>query len=153
MFPTIAATTLVALLLATAALSDDGGVDDGNQDQQTLTRCGLAAQLKQLGVPQSDIATWVCIANYESGYNTAAVGQHNGNTYYGIFQIVGQFWCSPGGNACHVDCANLHNSNIGDDVTCARQIKAGSGFGAWSTYGDFCSGGRAATFVQGCAGF
>lgn len=103
---------------------------------KVFNRCSLAKELKRLGVAAADIPIYVCIAKYESNYNTAALGRPN----YGIFQINSSYWCSPpkgsfySPNNCKVNCSKLLTDNISDDVKCAQLIKKLQGWEAWSVY-------------------
>uniref|UniRef100_A0A670ZC64 Uncharacterized protein n=1 Tax=Pseudonaja textilis TaxID=8673 RepID=A0A670ZC64_PSETE len=61
-------------------------------EAKQYSRCSLASCLKQGGLDGYygyNLANWVCMAYYESRYNTNAVGQPNldGSRNYGIFQI------------------------------------------------------------------
>lgn len=90
-------------------------------------RCELARELHFIhNLPFNQIATWVCIAKYESNFNTSAVGHLNadGSGDHGLFQISDIFWCSPPGRGwvCGLSCAKLENSDISDDVECMKKI-------------------------------
>lgn len=90
-------------------------------------RCELARELFYVhNLPFQQIATWVCIAKYESNYNTSAVGHANydGSLDHGLFQISDIYWCSPPGKGwvCGLSCAKLENSDITDDVACMKKI-------------------------------
>lgn len=90
-------------------------------------RCELARELLYVhDLPFEQIATWVCIAKYESNFNTSAVGHANadGSLDHGIFQISDIYWCSPPGKGwvCGLSCAKLENSDITDDVACMLKI-------------------------------
>jgi len=53
-------------------------------------RCELARELvEKHEAPEHQVATWVCIAQHESQFNTSAVGQMNGDNSkdHGIFQV------------------------------------------------------------------
>lgn len=123
-------------------------------------RCELARELRFVhGLPSEQIATWVCIAKYESNFRTSVVGRLNadGSADHGLFQISDIYWCSPPGNgwACGVTCAELTDSDITDDVQCIRTIYAeherlsGNGFNAWAVYQPYCQH-RSAEFIDGC---
>lgn len=58
---------------------------------KTYQRCELARELKYIHeAPDHQLATWVCIAEHESQYNTSAVGHLNadGSGDHGIFQVI-----------------------------------------------------------------
>lgn len=121
-------------------------------------RCELAHELRDVHeIPEHQLATWLCITNYESHYDTSA---HNpGSGDHGLFQISELYWCSPPGvgTACGVSCADLKNDDIEDDVVCARRIHrqhqrlSGDGFTAWVVYNLHCKEPtHVASFLNGC---
>uniref|UniRef100_A0A8D2JLY1 lysozyme n=1 Tax=Sciurus vulgaris TaxID=55149 RepID=A0A8D2JLY1_SCIVU len=77
-------------------------------------RCELARTLKSLGMDGYRgirLAHWMCLAQWESGYNTRAMNYNPGDqsTNYGIFQINSRYWCydgkTPGAvNGCGIPC-------------------------------------------------
>ncbi|XP_068083738.1 lysozyme C, milk isozyme-like [Anabrus simplex] len=122
-------------------------------------RCELARELRNRGIPGDQLATWVCIANFESSFNTNALGTKNadGSKDHGLFQISDLWWCTPGPrNGCNIKCSQFHNDDISDDLRCAQKIYEerkrlfGDGFTAWTVYQPNCSGRKAARFVNGC---
>ncbi|XP_036334422.1 lysozyme 1 [Rhagoletis pomonella] len=113
-----------------------------------LQRCELASQLYILDVPKSELALWLCIAQYESRYNTHVVGNRNadGSSDYGLFQISGRYWCQPDNgtkyyafNECNVKCSALLLDDITEAVGCARIIQRRQGWTAWSVYTFYCN--------------
>lgn len=128
---------------------------------KVFSRCDLARELSQPRhrIPTADVAIWVCIALYESHYNTSAVGHINadGSGDHGLFQISDQYWCSPPGVglACGLNCDQLEDDDIKDDVVCARRIyrahkrRTGDGFTAWAVYRSHCQG-DVSTYTQDC---
>lgn len=117
---------------------------------KVYNRCELAQELYfSHKFPMQDLATWVCIAEHESSFNTAAVGRLNadGSADHGLFQISDLYWCTHndgGGKGCHIDCNRLLDSDITDDVKCVRTIHeehtriSGDGFTAWTVYNGHC---------------
>ncbi|KAB0792620.1 hypothetical protein PPYR_14579 [Photinus pyralis] len=122
-------------------------------------RCELARELLEVHeIPKAQLATWVCIANYESHYNTSAHNSRSGD--HGLFQISELYWCSPPGEglACGVSCAELKDDDIEDDVVCARRIfrqhqrLTGDGFNAWAVYKRHCNDKEhVRSFLRGCS--
>ncbi|XP_060656479.1 uncharacterized protein LOC132791534 [Drosophila nasuta] len=123
-------------------------------------RCELAGLLQQrYGLPPSQVATLVCIAQHSSDLNTAAFGGGSGpgGGSHGIFQISDVYWCSPPGQGagCGLNCASLRDDDIADDVLCVRKIFvehqriSGDGFTAWQAYGAYCRQ-DASSYVSGC---
>jgi lysozyme C len=119
--------------------------------------CELARELRyQHDIPMKDIATWVCIAKHESGFNTSAIGRLNwdGSEDHGLFQISDIYWCGDDGKSCGVQCSELRDNNIVNDVKCIKQIHAehtrlsGDGFTAWAVYSR-CKG-QSAQYVENC---
>lgn len=120
-------------------------------------RCSLARELKEIHkVPMNEIATWVCIAQHESSFNTSAINEGGD---YGLFQISARFWCSTSKKegGCKAKCAQFIDSDITDDVVCARTIFkehtaiSGNGFNAWTVYSQFCNGDNG-RYIGGCPG-
>uniref|UniRef100_A0A8C5SBT3 Sperm acrosome membrane-associated protein 3 n=1 Tax=Laticauda laticaudata TaxID=8630 RepID=A0A8C5SBT3_LATLA len=60
-------------------------------------RCELAHVLKKNGMDgyeSYNLASWVCMAFYETGFDTKTIDQHRGGTKdYGIFHINSGLWC------------------------------------------------------------
>uniref|UniRef100_A0A1B0AVU7 lysozyme n=1 Tax=Glossina palpalis gambiensis TaxID=67801 RepID=A0A1B0AVU7_9MUSC len=113
-------------------------------------KCELAQELyHKHHIPMEQIATWVCIAQHESSFNTAAIGRLNadGSADHGLFQISDLYWCShgrKGGKACSIPCDKLLDADISDDVRCIKIIYdqhtriSGDGFTAWTVYKPYC---------------
>ncbi|CRL06916.1 CLUMA_CG019623, isoform A [Clunio marinus] len=123
-------------------------------------RCELAQELRyKFNIPMEDVATWVCIAKHESGFNTSAIGRLNadGSEDHGLFQISDIYWCSPPGRGkgCGLTCSQLEDSDISDDVECMLKIHdehrflSGDGFNAWAVYRPYCQG-RSQSYIDGC---
>ncbi|CAD7011599.1 lysozyme P-like [Ceratitis capitata] len=126
-------------------------------DARIFDRCSLARELSRLGVPRGDIPAWVCIAQYESTFNSAAIGPPNsdGSRDWGIFQINDRFWCDPQdgrqtSNVCRTPCRALTADDISLSVRCAGQIRNAQGFGAWTVWNRQCAGGRALPNINDC---
>lgn len=130
-----------------------GSVGEG----KVYERCELARELlNQHQVPMNQIATWVCIAKHESAFNTSAIGRLNwdGSEDHGLFQISDIYWCGESGKACGVQCTEMRDNDITDDVKCIEQIYeehqrlSGDGFNAWTVY-PRCRG-QSSQFIDGC---
>uniref|UniRef100_A0A8C6Z3L0 lysozyme n=1 Tax=Nothoprocta perdicaria TaxID=30464 RepID=A0A8C6Z3L0_NOTPE len=95
---------------------------------KALGRCQLAQLLQELdGYRGYSLADWLCMAFYESNFDTAAKSVNaDGSTSFGIFQINNRLWCtderSPSENLCRVACTDLLTSDITDDIICAKKI-------------------------------
>lgn len=118
-------------------------------------RCELAKELRyRHNVPKEQIADWVCIAIFQSNLATSARGVRES----GLFQISHEYWCSNDGTrgkGCNIECSQLEDSDITDDVQCARHIynahqHTGNGFSAWNVYEPYCSAGKSAQYISGC---
>uniref|UniRef100_A0A9L0IU82 lysozyme n=1 Tax=Equus asinus TaxID=9793 RepID=A0A9L0IU82_EQUAS len=82
---------------------------------KVFERCELARTLKRLGLDGFrgvSLPNWVCLARWESNYNTRATNYNPGSksTDYGIFQINSRYWCDDGKtpravNACRIPCS------------------------------------------------
>lgn len=112
---------------------------------KVFDKCELAKELLQVHrFPEDQIPQWVCIAEHESLFNSSAVGHMNwdGSLDHGLFQINDRYWCSPPGpkNECYIDCADLEDDDITDDVECVRLIYKRHGFSAWAVWRSLCRG-------------
>lgn len=113
-----------------------------HDDGATYTKCELANILLSNGVPSSEVASWVCIAEHESGFRTAKKTYSNGIASYGIFQIGDGRWCNTGNtiNECDINCENLLDNDIENDIECVQTIykiskeDGKNGFGNWPSY-------------------
>ncbi|KAM5197414.1 sperm acrosome-associated protein 5 isoform 3-T3 [Hipposideros larvatus] len=81
-------------------------------DTKIYGRCNLAMKLEKAGLNGFlgySIGDWLCVAHYESGFDTSFV-DHNpdGSSEYGIFQLNSAWWCdngiTPTLNLCHMEC-------------------------------------------------
>uniref|UniRef100_A0A336LKI5 lysozyme n=1 Tax=Culicoides sonorensis TaxID=179676 RepID=A0A336LKI5_CULSO len=115
----------------------------GNYRGKVYEPCELANELLYKHHMAADqIATWVCIAKYESNFNTSAIGSGD----YGLFQISELYWCGrkSRGKACDMACSDLLDDDISDDVKCMKRIfeehtrLRGDGFKAWTVYERYC---------------
>ncbi|XP_043557547.1 lysozyme C, milk isozyme-like [Chiloscyllium plagiosum] len=123
---------------------------------KVLSRCELARVVKNSILsefPKYSVADWVCMAHYESRYNTLAKYYERGNNGeiqsgdYGIFQISSKWWCSDtmfpeGPNGCNMNC-NLFlqdSANIEADISCAAIIVNQQGMEAWKGWTENCKG-------------
>ncbi|KAM3844967.1 lysozyme C, milk isozyme-like [Vipera latastei] len=95
-------------------------------------RCELAHVLKKNGMDGYEgysLASWICMAFYETGFDTKAVDRHKGGSKdYGIFHINSGLWCKENSALskaiCDIACS--------DDITCAKKIVKGStGMAVW----------------------
>jgi C-type lysozyme/alpha-lactalbumin family len=74
-----------------------------------------------------------------------------------MFQISDLYWCSPPGQGtgCGLNCAELEDNDITDDVKCMLKIfeehryLSNDGFTAWTVYKPQCHG-RADSYIDGC---
>ncbi|XP_019931580.2 uncharacterized protein LOC109621842 [Aedes albopictus] len=126
---------------------------------KVYNRCELARELyykHQLSI--EDSATWTCIAQYQSNFNTSAVGFGGGDVqYHGMFQLSDEYWCSPPGKGwvCGLPCSDLEDDDISDDLACMKHIYeehqriSGDGFNAWAVYQPHCKG-NAQNMIKGC---
>ena len=71
-------------------------------------------------MPVERIPTFACITNEASNYNTGTIRQGA----HGLFQINETSWCSTTGkgNGCNLQCSDLTDEDIQDDIICANTI-------------------------------
>ncbi|KAB0378159.1 hypothetical protein FD755_009737 [Muntiacus reevesi] len=127
-------------------------------------RCELARTLKRLGLAGYrgvSLANWMCLARWESNYNTRATNYNRGNksTDYGIFQINSRWWCNDGKtpkavNACRIPCSAMC-FNIKEIVTKFtalqfRIVRDPHGIKAWVAWRKHCQNRDLRSYVQGC---
>ncbi|KAM6276209.1 lysozyme C, milk isozyme-like [Spheniscus humboldti] len=126
---------------------------------KVFSRCELARLLQEEGLNGYggySLANWLCMAFYESTFNTAAQSiKVDGSADYGIFQISSQQWCtddhSPSDNRCRMACRDLLSSNITDDIICAKRIvRNPQGMDAWEGWAMHCKGRDSSEWVEGC---
>ncbi|XP_036384561.1 lysozyme C-like [Megalops cyprinoides] len=138
---------LVFLLLVAAASA------------KVFERCELARRLKQAGMDGYrgvSLGDWVCLAKWESGYNTQATNRNtDGSTDYGIFQINSRWWCNDGRirtqNACHISCSQLLSSDISVAIECAKRVvRDPNGIRAWVAWRNRCQGHDVRQYIAGC---
>jgi hypothetical protein len=117
-------------------------------------RCELARELAE--TLRQPVATWVCIAQHESHYNTSAIGRLNGDgsADHGLFQISELYWCD--GGACDLPCSSLRDDDIEDDLECIQLIHkqhtaiSGQGYDAWTVYNLYCNKPDVYKYVSDC---
>ncbi|XP_053426050.1 sperm acrosome membrane-associated protein 3 [Nycticebus coucang] len=142
----LALTSLLSCLLASS-------------EAKVYSRCELARVLHDFGLDGYrgyNLADWVCLAYFSSGFNTAAVDHEaDGSTNNGIFQISSRKWCknlSPqSSNQCQMYCSDLLNPNLKDTVICAMKIaQRPEGLGYWEAWRHHCQGKDLSDWVDGC---
>uniref|UniRef100_A0A182XMR5 lysozyme n=3 Tax=gambiae species complex TaxID=44542 RepID=A0A182XMR5_ANOQN len=125
---------------------------------KVFERCELAQELHRQGLSLEQTAIWVCIAKYQSNFNSSALGYGpNGVQYHGMFQLSDEYWCSPPGRGwvCGISCAQLRDADLSDDLGCMQFIFeehariSGDGYNAWAVYQPYCRG-KSDTMIEGC---
>ncbi|KAM4843476.1 sperm acrosome membrane-associated protein 3 [Thomomys bottae] len=128
-------------------------------EAKVYSRCELAKVLHNFGLDGFrgyDLADWVCLAYFTSGFNTGAVDHEaDGSTNNGIFQINSRRWCktlAPNAlNMCRMYCSDLLNPNLKDTVICAMKIaQEPQGLGYWEAWRHHCQGKDLRDWVDGC---
>nr|ACD76641.1 c-type lysozyme [Penaeus stylirostris] len=119
-------------------------------DAKVFRKCEFAELLKRdYYLSNDDIKNWVCIAEFESSFNTAAMNRNrNRSTDYGIFQINNKYWCGSdyGKNVCKIPCSDLMSDDITEALRCAETVRRdterfrgrGKGYSAWVAYNSKC---------------
>ncbi|KAJ7317541.1 hypothetical protein JRQ81_003703 [Phrynocephalus forsythii] len=127
------------------------------------SRCELAHVLENNGMDGFEnysLADWICLAFYESGFETETVDRHgDGTKDFGIFHINSGWWCedeeSGNGNVsenlCSVSCADLLGPDITNDIACVKIIvNASQGMGAWDGWTKHCESEDLSVWLKGC---
>ncbi|XP_048191668.1 sperm acrosome-associated protein 5 [Perognathus longimembris pacificus] len=128
-------------------------------DAKIYERCEIARKLEKAGLNGYrgyTIGDWLCMAHYESGFDSAFV-DHNpdGSSDYGIFQLNSAWWCdngvTPTRNLCHMDCHDLLNRHLLDDILCAKRVVSSyDSMRAWDSWIRHCSGHDLSEWLKGC---
>ncbi|MBZ3884568.1 Sperm acrosome membrane-associated protein 3 [Sciurus carolinensis] len=107
---------------------------------KVFSRCELAKELNRLGLNGFrgyELADWVCLAYFTSGFNTAAVDHEaDGSTNNGLFQINSRKWCRnlapDSSNLCRMYCSDLLIPDLKNTIVCVMKIVSGpKGLGYW----------------------
>ncbi|XP_019496048.1 PREDICTED: lysozyme C [Hipposideros armiger] len=128
---------------------------------KVFERCELARALKRMGMDGFkgiSLPNWVCLAQWESSYNTQATNYNPGSksTDYGIFQINSRYWCNDGKtpkavNACHISCNVLLQDDITQAVACAKRVVSDpQGIRAWVAWKNHCQNRDLTQYTRGC---
>ena len=103
-------------------------------------RCSMAWELKNMGIPKDELATWVCLAEKTSQFNSKAITKkRDGSHNYGIIPINDRQWCArpsgpSGRNQCNIKCKDLLVDSIKPAMDCAQLIRERRGWTAWSEW-------------------
>ncbi|XP_045115264.1 lysozyme C-like isoform X1 [Portunus trituberculatus] len=128
-------------------------------------KCDLADELERKhGVSKEDVKKWVCIAQYESTFNTKAHNKQNsdGSQDYGLFQLNNKYWCgNTHKNECNMPCEALLDEDITDDVRCMKKIiretekwkGKGTGLTAWVAYVNRCKDRNLDEYMADCPNY
>ncbi|KAM7225598.1 hypothetical protein CapIbe_023575 [Capra ibex] len=130
-----------------------------NVEAKIYERCDLAKKLEAAGLNGFNgytIGDWLCMAHYESGFDTSFMNHNpDGSSEYGIFQLNSAWWCyngvTPTENLCHMDCHELLNRHILDDIMCAKKVVSSeNGMSAWDSWNQHCYGHDLSEWLRGC---
>ncbi|XP_062906293.1 lysozyme C-like [Mobula hypostoma] len=117
---------------------------------RTYRKCELARELRDYGLSGYQgysLEDWVCMVENESSYRTFIVNTNKGRIVsrdYGLFQINSKWWCEDGQtsishNTCGIQCSDLLDDDIRDDVVCAKQVvRDPQGMSAWRGWDSRC---------------
>ncbi|KAM3844093.1 lysozyme C, milk isozyme-like [Vipera latastei] len=129
-------------------------------EAKVYSKCELASILKRNGLDGYygyALGNWICMAYYESRYNSRAVGPRNsdGSRDYGIFQINSRWWCNNyqgrTANGCNKPCSAFTNDDIADDIVCAKRIvRDPQRMNAWVAWKKYCKGKNLSKWTSGC---
>ncbi|XP_053428566.1 lysozyme-like protein 1 [Nycticebus coucang] len=128
-------------------------------ESKIYTRCKLAKIFARAGLDNYagfSLGNWICMAYYESGYNTTAeTVLEDGSIDYGIFQINSYTWCRYAKlqekNHCHVACSALVTDDLTDAIICAKKIvKETQGMNYWQGWKKHCEGKELSEWQKGC---
>ncbi|XP_037369908.1 lysozyme C-like [Talpa occidentalis] len=128
---------------------------------KVFERCELARTLKRFGMDGYwgiSLANWMCLAKWESGYNTRATNYNpeRESTDYGIFQINSRWWCTDGKtpkarHGCGISCNAVLQDDITEAVKCAKRVvRDPQGIRAWVAWTDHCENRDVSQYIRGC---
>ncbi|XP_031433022.1 LOW QUALITY PROTEIN: lysozyme C II-like [Clupea harengus] len=126
---------------------------------EVYDRCELARTLQAAGMDGYwgvGLADWICLAKWESSYNTDAIDHDSdGSTDFGIFQINSRWWCNDGhsrtANACGISCSELLSPNLSVAIQCAKRVvRDPNGISAWVAWRVHCQVQDLSSYVAGC---
>lgn len=115
-------------------------------------RCEFARYLLNHGFNKTEIATWSCLADHETKYDSKTHNKDTGE--FGILQINSKHWCSQKSGGCGIPCQSLLEDDIATSLECAKMVfedtarYKDSGFDAWYTY-KFCKE-NPNRYIEGC---
>lgn len=126
-------------------------------------KCELAKILEDKhAMPREDVKSWVCIAQYESTFNSGAINHFNwdGSKDYGLFQLNNKYWCGAdyGKNVCKMPCSDLLDDDLTDDMACIKKVikdterwkGKGTGLTAWVAYVNRCQNRNLDEYMAEC---
>ncbi|XP_055679751.1 lysozyme-like [Lutzomyia longipalpis] len=109
-----------------------------------FTKCELLPIFLDEGFPLEEFPDWLCVIQSESSFNSSAIGgpNSNGSFDWGLFQINDNFWCGVGkpDHDCNINCYDLVDDDLTDDLQCVKKIYARHGFSAWNGWKKWCQG-------------
>lgn len=135
-------------------------------EARTFGKCELASHLLvDHNMPRERVKTWVCIAEFESTFNTSAIntGNWDGSSDHGLFQLSNKFWCRDpnwsGPAVCGIPCSDLLDDDIADDLRCVDVIikgteswkGKGTGLTAWVAYVNRCQNRDLNAYIAECS--
>lgn len=142
--PRATTTTITPTSASTSSTEDTAtaAAATTNATGKVFDFCELARELRFTHrFPPSQISSYMCIIENGSHFNTSYVKEGNGEKKFGLFSIPNRTWCSKRKTrGCKIECDDLLNSDISDDVQCAKQIfieeqsRSNNGFNAWPIY-------------------
>ncbi|KAF3826294.1 hypothetical protein GH733_006408 [Mirounga leonina] len=114
----------------------------------TLLSCFRAAYEAKI------FSKWVCMAQYESHFNTQAINRKNadGNIAYGLFQLNSQWWCQSATSPQQTPAAQQFlDDNIDDDIRCAERVaRDPKRMFAWRAWIKHCKGRDLSKYLADC---
>ncbi|XP_015258891.1 PREDICTED: lysozyme C [Cyprinodon variegatus] len=125
---------------------------------RVFERCQWARMLKAYGMDgyrDVSLADWVCLTQWESGFNTQAVNHNRDrSTDYGIFQINSRWWCDDSqihtANGCRIKCSQLLSDDVRTAISCAKRVVMDpQGIAAWVGWRLHCQN-NVSHYLDGC---
>ncbi|XP_071385988.1 lysozyme C, milk isozyme-like [Centroberyx affinis] len=123
---------LVVLLLAALFSTPAEGKLVGKCELKTLLEEAELKNCHSRITNEDFVAKIVCHVAEGTGFNTSAVSQRTRPdsdtwTLYGLFQLSDHLICDSGAgdspNLCDINCSDLIDDNVANDITCLETIK------------------------------
>lgn len=127
-------TSVLTLLCVTIFITIEAKIFDRTELAHVMHENGL-----------TNISRWLCMTQEMSQHNSSLeyIKQNEAGGFtsgHGIFAIYYPYWCGINENSggCNINCANLRDDDLRDDIECVKTILNQQGIVAWQYGLDKC---------------